>query len=1041
MPNSIRLLALAIACLWGSITIQGQAPTISNISSGPSLAGTARITWTTSAAATGQAFYDTVSHPADTDGSQYAFTSGVDSSADLTRQVKFLLYLTPSTTYFYKVRSSNGGGVTFSSEQTFTTAATGVRTSNVLIIRLNFPNDLASLPSDATINGVMTGIDNLLDDYSFGQHNLTWTIVPGTLTAPQNTSFYTALESTSTSRRAEQLALDASALALGAGFNTADYFNYVIWIPQFYDWQNEGFITGVNGQSQMQVNTFSADYLIMANLINPALGGTFRANGWVSNDSTVFGSAGAPAGSGIADPFDLLGGESSGANLNLKHKTGTAWILPANVQTITSDGVYRIFAHDTETALAGGRKYGLRMPGYQGTDYWIEFRQSNPANSVLINWGGLMLLDMVPGGSFNDSALTSGSTFTDPDGRSITFTATGGSTPAFVDLTISGLGAAPPFLTPIPGRIAISSDGNDIDCDDIAASPIALALLYRTGNASKLTYYGYADHIWSSDTLETCGPGTSGQREAAMQDSTEDIATLWGGFNPGIFFNARANTAAAVSALTVQINASTAEDPLWIIAAGPMEVIGQALNTAGANKDHVTVISHSVWNDNHADNPEPGEGAHSGWTWAEMIAAFPTVTFTHIADQNAGLNVDESNYTWLQNSYDPRLVALWNRHIASGETPSFDPSDAGMTYWLISGGGAAGDEGATPRKLRFVIEPNVYPAQGGAWDTATPAEMGFNASAFATALAACPDKTIVIRNGYVVGTKGNVTTTGYSWSASKSLTSMIFGRLFYLRQVTLDATVPGSDFPTAPTATYRQFLTMTSDFGLNQPSHAPGLHFGYNNGGYHHIGTDMKTTRFPGRNHVQTLQDAFVSTLGFEDALVYEDTTFAGPNHMSGWNGGWSMSTRDMARIAYLLLREGNWKGQQVLSAPYLANLYRDQIPASATATTDNDDDFYNQPGTTNLPMDSAWSAGFWLSYGAPTNETISMQGAFGTAVIVSRIHNLVIAHVNTGGTTTNPGPVITTAQLNAIIASIESSPSPKQVKTCKWGVGTRVCR
>ena len=46
-----------------------------------------------------------------------------------------------------------------------------------------------------------------------------------------------------------------------------------------------------------------------------------------------------------------------------------------------------------------------------------------------------------------------------------------------------------PAPTPAPtsglGRIAISSDGNDHDCDDITATAMSLALLAKTGNASR----------------------------------------------------------------------------------------------------------------------------------------------------------------------------------------------------------------------------------------------------------------------------------------------------------------------------------------------------------------------------------------------------------------------------------------------------------------------------------------------------------------------------------------------------------------------------
>lgn len=420
-----------------------QAPVISNLTSTP-IGGSVQIKWTTDVSATQRVFYDTVSHPTDTDGTQYAFSSSNDTNPDTTKQIRIITYLPPSTTYFYKVRSANGSGATFSSEQTFTTAANGVRTSNLLIIRLNFPNDLASLPSDTTINTVMTNIKGFLESYSFGQSTINWTIVPGTLTAPNDTNFYKNIENTiSATRRAQQLAEDASALALSAGFNTNDYFQYVIWIPQFYDWANSGFFSAVNGLSQMHINIFQAEYVILANLLTFGLGSEGRANGWVSNDSTVFGTAGFPHASGIADSFDMLGGESVQNNLNLKHKIGAAWLLPSDIHTVTANGTYRIYAHDTETTKNASRKYGIRMAGYQGKEYFIEFRQNTPINGLLINWGGFLILDMVPAtsGDFTDAQLTVGNTFTDPDSRSINFTVTAGS-PSFADVTISGLSSS-----------------------------------------------------------------------------------------------------------------------------------------------------------------------------------------------------------------------------------------------------------------------------------------------------------------------------------------------------------------------------------------------------------------------------------------------------------------------------------------------------------------------------------------------------------------------------------------------------------------------
>ena len=224
---------------------------------------------------------------------------------------------------------------------------------------------------------------------------------------------------------------------------------------------------------------------------------------------------------------------------------------------------------------------------------------------------------------------------------------------------------------------------------------MSLALLAKSGNASRLVYYGHSDHIWSTGTDGACG---GGNREEEMRISTEETARRWGGFNLGVFINAKANTATAVSALATQINLSSASNPLWIIAAGPMEVIGQALVASDPTKrQFVFVISHSEWNDYHAE--EPGHGT---WNFQEL-KSIAGANIKSIVDQNAGLTVPATNYSWLQQSSDTRLNWLWQRHLASG-LPYFDPSDAGMIYYLITGGPNGGDQNATVAKLRSMLE-------------------------------------------------------------------------------------------------------------------------------------------------------------------------------------------------------------------------------------------------------------------------------------------------------------------------------------------------
>ncbi len=256
------------------------------------------------------------------------------------------------------------------------------------------------------------------------------------------------------------------------------------------------------------------------------------------------------------------------------------------------------------------------------------------------------------------------------------------------------------------GRIVISSDGNEHDEDDWAATPMSLALLKAAGLESQLTVYTFSDHTWGSNKEK---PGADAQmRESAF------MGAKWFGTKKTKFIEAVAAPNYAIIELTLQINASSEKDPLTIIAAGPMDVIGNALNEAKEEKlKHVRVISHSEWNNNHADEPYEWED-HSGWTWEKLKAEFGTkgLTLDQIADQNGGedyegLKTTKSRYDWIKNSpsKDKKPFGkgswdwLYSRLEAAQKGEEFDPSDAGMILYLLTG-----KQKNTPDDLKEILE-------------------------------------------------------------------------------------------------------------------------------------------------------------------------------------------------------------------------------------------------------------------------------------------------------------------------------------------------
>ena len=126
-------------------------------------------------------------------------------------------------------------------------------------------------------------------------------------------------------------------------------------------------------------------------------------------------------------------------------------------------------------------------------------------------------------------------------------------------------------VTYASNRVAIDVDGNYNDPDDWASTPMELALLAKRGLQSKLVHYSWANIIGPND------PTFYDQ----MKTSTLGAADRFG-FDRAKFFDCRNNLQGAITSLKNQINVSTAANPLFVIAAGPMEVLWRAVNAANA---------------------------------------------------------------------------------------------------------------------------------------------------------------------------------------------------------------------------------------------------------------------------------------------------------------------------------------------------------------------------------------------------------------------------------------------------------------------------
>jgi len=236
------------------------------------------------------------------------------------------------------------------------------------------------------------------------------------------------------------------------------------------------------------------------------------------------------------------------------------------------------------------------------------------------------------------------------------------------------------------GRMAISSDGNAHDKDDIGGTPMSIALMHAAGLGDKLVHVDYANHFQHDGHS---GLANKPDMMAEMITSTDGAAARFGKLSPQIVFNCQSNLAAATLNFVKEALRSSANDPLWFICSGPMTTANQylaAVKAADADKlQFIHCLSHSANNGKH--DPK--------LSWERMKQDYPTVKFQVIANQNSaggktGLNSPLEHWQWLKHSSNPDLQWLYSRNrTATVNEGKFDVSDAGMVYYVISGAGNA----------------------------------------------------------------------------------------------------------------------------------------------------------------------------------------------------------------------------------------------------------------------------------------------------------------------------------------------------------------
>ncbi len=247
------------------------------------------------------------------------------------------------------------------------------------------------------------------------------------------------------------------------------------------------------------------------------------------------------------------------------------------------------------------------------------------------------------------------------------------------------------------GRIAFSHDGNFNDEDDWGAFPIAVAILDAFGVTGKLVHVDY------SNILTGNAPRFYGETAESVLGSAERY-----NIPRRILFDCQKDLNGAIESIKNAINASSADDPLYYLLAGPMEVPFLGIEKSDPDKrKFVYCISHSRWNDGYAGSDQ----ALHNHNKRDVIPS--GINWIQVRDGNANLahpgGVGRTStpeqwrlYHWLRDSSDPRLQWIFTRLEAEGRA---DISDATMAYFLLTG-----DEDADLGKLKSLLDQKKIPS-------------------------------------------------------------------------------------------------------------------------------------------------------------------------------------------------------------------------------------------------------------------------------------------------------------------------------------------
>jgi len=243
--------------------------------------------------------------------------------------------------------------------------------------------------------------------------------------------------------------------------------------------------------------------------------------------------------------------------------------------------------------------------------------------------------------------------------------------------------------------------------------------------------------------------------------------------------------------------------------------------------------------------------------------------------------------------------------------------------------------------LTLLLFPLAGHADAQPWQSADPASAGWSAERLAEAqdyaASLKPTAVMVVQDGKVIASWGDISRKVNVASVRKSLLSALYGIAVSEGRIDLDRTLADlgiddkapaltdgekqatvRDLLMARSGIYHPAAYETADIRRNRPargSHAPGFFWFYNNWDFNALGTIYRQQT--GEDIFRSFAQRIAGPTGMEDFSV-RDGSYSLDRSSSHPAYPFAMSARDLARFGQLFLDGGRWDGKQVVPAAWV---------------------------------------------------------------------------------------------------------------------------